>query len=294
MLAAIIKRPPAHTPNLLSDNNSVQKPNGQVGMGGGVLGSASPLLELPEHIWSQVIFNSITDIRDRVSACLACRRFWGYWAKGVAQQLQGRQVVLDAGRFVQQWEGDNGPVALQFQLETRGPRFEWLHLLDRFLARSVPSRFTYISYLQLPRAVTECCSSRNVAKTGQQHQLATATPSARAQPAPPCAADVPQAASTGQSSAEPGVWVTLPPSFQRNLQPPVTASAGGYCVGHLHKSTGISICLLMSGTANSYCFELPCLQLVLSVDRAARIAEARLQLCQIRPVLRPGLCARRT
>lgn len=36
--------------------------------------STSPLLELPEHIWSQVIFKSITDMRDRVSACLASRR----------------------------------------------------------------------------------------------------------------------------------------------------------------------------------------------------------------------------
>ena len=36
--------------------------------------TASPLLQLPEEIWTCVVFRLLTDIRDRVSACLACRR----------------------------------------------------------------------------------------------------------------------------------------------------------------------------------------------------------------------------
>ena len=36
--------------------------------------TASPLLQLPEEIWTCVVLRLLTDVRDRVSACLACRR----------------------------------------------------------------------------------------------------------------------------------------------------------------------------------------------------------------------------
>lgn len=217
---------------------------------------------------------------------LPCCRFFGYLSDSVFQDVKRRQVALTPGRFVQQCDGAKAAPALQFQLERHGPRFDWLQLLDRFLARCVPCGFRYRSFLRLhdstPRRPR---SRRKVARTYQGDGAVAAEPGA---PASDHGKGLTAAQAAREPLMPPAVWVSLPRGFQPNPQQPLSA-AGGYCIGHLPRITGVSICLLMSGAASSYYFELPRLQLVLSTNRADRTAEARLELCQIRPVLRPGV-----
>ena len=204
-------------------------------------------------------------------------------------------MALTVGRFVRCCNMHTSAPRLQFALERSGPRYAWLQLLARFLARCAPAGHDFRSFLHTPPCDSTpqpCHSMRKVAHVSHTDpdaddglQLASCAPGGI--PSVP-GSGVPAAVAAGQPAA-PSIWVSLPPGFQPNPLQPHDATTGGYCVGHLPRGAGVSVCLLMSGAASSYYFELPKLQLALSTAAAERNAEARLQLCHFRPVLRPGV-----
>ena len=203
-------------------------------------------------------------------------------------------MALTDGRFVRCCNLHTSAPRLHFELERGGPRYAWLQLLARFLARCAPAGYDFRSFLHAPPcdSTPQPCHSRREltgasqadADDGPQPASCTTggVPGVEARPGVP-------AAVAAEQAAPPLIWVALPPGFQPNPLQPHDATTSGYCVGHLPRGAGVSMCLLMSGAASSYYFELPKLQLVLSTDAAERTAEARLQLCHFRPVLRPGV-----
>ena len=222
------------------------------------------------------------------------RRFHDFWGDSVFQDIRCRHVALTVGRFVRCRDVHTSAPRLQFELERGGPRYAWLQLLARFLERCAPVGQEFRSFLHPPPcdSTAQPCHSRR--------KLACASPKDAEEGQQPvsCAVGGMQsveassrlpAAVAAEQPAAPRIWVSLPPGFQPNPLQPHDATTGGYCVGHLARGAGVSACLLMSGAASSYYFELPKLQLALSTKAGEHIAEARLQLCHFRPVLQPGV-----